>query len=358
MSADGRWRTTVAAVTTLTVLIVVGLFSATALAATTLQVALQTATPEQNLPVVLGYSGSNDSSGDQVFSVVRPAGAVPCADSYQNDLNAAGNADYVLTTDSQPLGAFTFTRSYQPPEPGGYIVCSWTENGSTVLAGPITTPFTARGPQASLSVALPLAPVHDREFQIQYTVQTDQNLSLYSVIKPAGATPCAANYSLELDQDGDASTVVVSGNTVYGGPTGSTGSATEPSGSYLICSWVEGPDPHEVDAAVSTPVTIPAPPPKPRHPGLRITHATLSHKHGATVRGTTSPSLTGRVEVFVACGKGSTSTVPRINDGRFNGHLRLPRSCRRARSAKVGVVWAGSPTFARQTLIKQFRIHP
>jgi len=306
--------------------------------------------------VVLGYTGNNDGAGDQVFSVVRPAGAVPCADSYNDDLNAAGNADYILTTDSHPAGAFSFTTSYQPPEPGGYLVCTWTENAQTVLAGPVTTTFTARGPQAMLAVSLPVAPTHDRTFTIQYTTQTDQNLDLSSIIKPAGATSCAANYSLELDQDGNAATTLTSSQNVCGGPATSTSTATEPAGSYLICSWIQGPDGSEVDAATTTPVTIPAPPPKPQQPKLHITHASLSHKHGATIKGTTAPALAGRVEVYVACGKASTSTAPRIADGRFNAHLKLPRTCRRAMHATVGVVWPGSATFRRQVLTKALRV--
>jgi hypothetical protein len=86
------------------------------------------------------------------------------------------------------------------------------------------------------------------------------SLDLYSVIEPGGVTSWAANYQVELDQDGDAGNALVSGHNVYGRPTGNSASATLPAGTYLIRSWIAGPDDNEVDAAASTQVTIPAPP--------------------------------------------------------------------------------------------------
>jgi hypothetical protein len=342
----------------------VGVAAGPALATSDVQVTLATATPEQNIPLQIGYSGSTDASSSgssHVYSVARPGGAQPCASTYTLDLNGAGGADYIITTDSHAPGAFSFNGSYEPSEPGAYLICTWIQDGNgNTVAGPVSTPFTARGPQVSqFTVGLPLAPVHDRPFQIVYTTQTDQSLNLDSVIKPAGGAPCAAAYQLENQQDDGIATILISNDSVFGGPSTTPGSDTEKSGSYVIGSWIEGPDSQEVDGALTTAVIIPAPPPpapKPAAPKLRITHATASHKHGATITGTATVALTGRVVVYAACGKASVSGAPLVQHGKFSDHVRLPASCRRAKRVRLGVVWAGSAAFARETVSREIRI--
>jgi len=254
-------------------------------------------------------------------------------------LNAAGNADYILTTDSAPGRGLQLHHELPATEPGGYLVCTWTENAQTVLAGPVTPPkFTARGPQAMLAVSLPVAPTHDRTFTIQLHTQTDQNLDSPRSSSP-GATSCAANYSLELDQDGNAATTLTSKPKRLRW-SGDQHVDRDRTGRLIPDLQLDpgtrrqrGRRRHHGRRSPSR-----HPRPSPSSPSVHITHASLSHKHGATIKGTTAPALAGRVEVYVACGKASTSTAPRIADGRFNAHLKLPRTCRRAMHATVGVV--------------------
>jgi uncharacterized protein YndB with AHSA1/START domain len=332
-----------------------------ALAASTVSVSLGAATPEQDIPLSIAYSGTTDSSSSgnpSVLSVARPGGAQPCANTYANDLSAAGGADYIITNGSRSPGTFSFSGTYNPAEPGSYLICTWIEDGNNnPIAGPVSTPFMARGPQVTVfSVGLPVAPVRNRPFQITYTTQTDQQLQLSSIIKPAGGSPCAASFNLELQENENSRTTLLSGTSVYGGPTATSVSATEASGSYVICSWIEGPDSAEIDQAITTPVTVPAPPAQPAVARLRIIHATASRKHGVTIVGTTVPGLTGRIVIYATCGKKSVSSSPPARNGTFSGHVRLPGTCRRASSVKIGAVWAGSPAFAKQAVAEQVAI--
>jgi len=341
--------------------------SAPAMAADTVQVAIGTGAPEQAIPVQITYSGTFDTQGT-VSSVVRPAGGLGCQPTFNSDNTANGNnSNDVELTSSSRTAAFSFSETYSPPNPGTYLVCTWSEDSSNnTVAGPISTNFTAQGPQVSaLTVGLsPGMPAPNVPYQIVFTTQTDQQLQLDSIVKPAGGLPCAATFNLESQQDGDVGTELFGGHQVYGGPVTSTASDTEPAGSYLICAWVEGPNSNEVDAALSTPFSIPAPPvistppskpkpkpaPAPAAAKLRITHSTASHKHGATITGTTASALAGRIVVYATCGKASTSTTPRDRNGKFSGHIKLPKTCRKAGRVKLGAVWAGSAAFKKQAV--------
>jgi hypothetical protein len=211
------------------------------------------------------------------------------------------------------------------------------------------------------TVSLPTAPSPNTSFQIAYTTQTDQQLKLDSLIKPAGGAPCAATFELEQQQDENnaAANVLMDYQSVYGGPTTNTTDDSEAAGGYVICSWIEGPTDSEVDAAATTPVDIPAPTPpapKPASARLRLTKGTASHRHGASIVGTTAKGLVGRVVVYASCARSTTSTSPVVKNGRFSGHVKLPKACRSRRYVAVGAVWAGSSLFAKQSVSERVRI--
>lgn len=247
------------------------LFASVATAsADSLSITIATATPEQAIPVSLTFSGSTSQSSS-LLAVARPSGGIPCQPSYGSDITAAGGANQVLfgydDRDENP-GSFTEQTTYTPQNPGGYLVCAWIESndGNTVTAGPIAATFTARGPQVPvLSVALAGAARPNKGFQINYTTQTDQQLNLYSVVKPAGALPCASTYDLELQQNQVEQIIYgYDDQQVFGGPTTTTATSTEQkAGAYLICTWIEGPNSKELDASVSTPIYVGTPPQPP-----------------------------------------------------------------------------------------------
>ena len=262
-------RRVVAAVTTAAC----GVFAGAA-QADSLQIALQTAAPEQGFPVQLQFSGSaaqppHSSAPASLYAVVRPAGGASCQSSYGQDQVAAGNASTTLFAGNGQAhvgpGAYSVQSTFQPAS-GSYLVCAWIEQYSgdgsdspfpsnEVTAGPISATFTARMPQVSqLSVAPPANPRLGQSLTLAYTTQTDQSLTLFSVVKPAGGSACAGSY--ELERQGSASEVAVfgdSGDSVFGGPTVTNGTVTESTaGTYVVCAWVEGPSNGEVDAATST----------------------------------------------------------------------------------------------------------
>lgn len=113
-------------------------------------------------------------------------------------------------------------------------------------------------------MGLPRNPQPGVTYQIDYTTQTDQELLLSSVVKPAGGLPCASSYELEQQQNQSENDIFGGSTSVFGGPMTATATDTEnTAGPYLICTWIEGPDNAEVDAATTTSIYVGTPPPTP-----------------------------------------------------------------------------------------------
>jgi hypothetical protein len=343
-----------------------GVFAASAGAAT-VSVAATTLTPEQAVPVQLSFSGTADpGTNSNLEAVVRPSGGLACQADYASDVSAAGAADTILFSDnaqSVAPGAYQIGSTFKPPAAGGYQVCAWlsqpTGTGGQTVSGPATTAFTARPPQASqLTLSVPQSLTPGVAFELAYTTQTDQQLNLYSVIKQAGALPCADSYELEQQQSQPESTLLGPGDQqVFGGPTTTKLTTHQKQGFYLVCSWIEGPSSAEVDATLSTPVTVgtPAPPKPTSNPAqirLRLGTVTASRRHGVSVAGTTARAFSGRLAVLAACGTSTKRARAQVHKGRFSVHLGLPKGCGAHQRVRVKVSWAGSATFARASVTK------
>jgi hypothetical protein len=356
-----RGAALVAAVAT----VAAGGFVTPAMAATpTISVANDTAAPEQAVPVDLTFSGTNTLTGSvNVEAVVRPAGGLACQSSYQDDESAVGTEDTTIIgpgADPVPAGqAYQVSSSYKPTAPGSYQVCGWlaqtVNNTDQAVAGPGTVSFTARGPQVTqLAVSVPKDLVPGIVFQVGYTTQTDQQLSLFSVLKKTGGLPCAASYELETQQSPQDTTLLgLDSPEVFGGPTTSTVTTKQPTGTYLICSWVEGPNGQEVDDVAVTPITVgtPAPPVAPK-PGLALTKVKASRRHGVSVTGAAATGFTGRLLVTAACGSSRTKHTTNAKGRRFSASLGLPSGCGHARNVKLIVTWAGSSAWSKQSATK------
>lgn len=346
-----------------------GVLAASAGAAT-VSVASSTLTPEQAVPVQLGFSGTADAGiNSNLEAVVRPAGGIACQADYSSDLSAVGSADTVLfSSDAQSVnpGAYQVSATFKPPAPGSYQVCAWlsqsTGSSGASVVGPATTGFTARPPLVSqLTLAVPSSLTPGAIFQLKYTTQTDQPLNLYSLIKKAGALPCADSLELEQQQAQPAATLLGPGDQqVFGGPTSTPLTTRQKAGSYLVCSWIEGPNLGEVDAALSTPLTVGAPGPstgpKASKLELRLGRIAASRKHGVSAAGRAATAFHGRLLVAASCGSSSRQTRTKVRSGRFSAHLALPSGCRTNQRVSVKVSWAGSDTFARASATKSARI--
>lgn len=353
------------------VAVVVGVlgWAAPAWAASSLQISVSS-TPEQSVPVQLTFSGYADPNqfGNQdalLSAEVRPAGGLPCQATYNQDVSAAGSVSTEAPEDRDVgSGTFSTSTSFTPDAPGSYLVCAWLWNGgygsSEATYSSTTTTFSARGPQVPvLSVALGSTPRPGEEFQVNYTTQTDQDLNLYSIIKRAGGLPCQSSFELEQGANENLDDVL-DGSSVFGGPSTTKGDDTESqAGSYLICTWVEGPTQGEVDAATSTPIYVGTPPPPAKRavsPRLRLRHVTASRKHGVTLTGSTGAGVKGSVTVAAACGKSTVTAHAHASSRAFKAHLRLPRGCRRARRVHVSAAWPGSAAFSRQAVSDSVKI--
>jgi hypothetical protein len=354
--------------------VVAGLLAGPAMADTsTITVATATANPEQAVPVDLTFSGTDTQPGSsQVEAVVRPAGGLPCQSSLQDDVSAVGTEDQVISVPSVAAGAYQVTASYKPLTATPYQVCAWLEqesaNGSNqVVAGPSTVSFTARGPQVGqLTVAVSKALIPNQAFQIDYTTQADQPLDLYSVIKavpsvPAGGSaatqPCPATFEVQQQQF-QVETILFgfAQQTVFGGPATTTATAKEKTGFYVICTWVEGPSGAEVDASATTQVTVGTPVVTLPKPGLTFSKVTASRRHGVAVTGKTAAGFSGRLLVAAACGSSTAKHATTAKKGRLAGSVGLPTGCRKAKRVKVTVTWAGSSSYANQSITRSVAI--
>ena len=349
--------------------VLTGGFAAPAMADTpsSIAVATTTATPEQAVPVDLTFSGTNGLTGNaEVEAVVRPAGGLACLASYQEDTSTFPAQDvpiFAPGAESVSPGAYDVSGSFKPPTPGSYQVCAWLAQNQNSTDQPVSSPATltvaARGPQVSqLTVTVPKELQPNVTFPISYTTQTDQQLSLESVIYTTDQGPCPASFDLN-QQEGRVETVLSGfGSTaVFGGPATNTVTTKQRTGFYLVCTWIEGPNSGEVDGAASTPVTVGTPaPPAPPSPKLKLTKAAASHKHGVAVAGSTVSGFTGKLAVSAACGSSTAKRTVTARNRRFSSGFALPRGCGHARKVKLTVSWAGSSAFAKQTVTKTLAI--
>ena len=289
-----------------------GGFAAPAMAdpASSIAVATTTATPRPGGSVDLAFSGTNALTANaEVEAVVRPSAAWrawPTTRRTPRRFRLRTWRSSPRGAESVPPGAYDVSGSFKPPAPGSYQVCAWLAQNQNSTDQPVSPPATltlaARGPQVSqLTVTVPKDLQPNVTFPVNYTTQTDQPLSLYSVIYTTDQGPCPASFDLN-QQEGRVETVLSAfGSTsVFGGPATNPVTTKQRTGLYLVCTWLEGPNSGEVDGAASTPVTIgtPAPP----SPKLKLTKAAASHKHGVAVAGGTVSGFTGKLAVSAACG--------------------------------------------------------
>ena len=360
-----------------------------AMAADTLQVTIGSPTPEQGVPFPVEFSGqttavNGEGDGPQLVAVVRPAGGIGCQADLADDKAAAGGVsteifgpelDVWVDEPQEGPGVYHETATYNPPNTGSFLLCAWLERpnegeGSSAVAGPISTTFSVGPPRVSeLLVDLPEPARPDVAFPIDYTTHTDQQLSMSSVIRPAGGLPCAADRALDSEQNQSESQLLPgpyedNSVSIFGGPITTTTTTTEPAGAYVICTWIEGPGSDEVDAASATDIyvgTPPPPPPVPRpfhagSPHLLLEAMRVSKHHGTLIKGDAISTLNGHLRISVSCGASVVRGDARVGGGEFHLALATPRRCRTGGTAHVTAVWAGSSGFLPQSVSARTRV--
>ena len=351
-------------VTALTAALAGGLAAPAMADTSSITVASATTSPEQAFPVDLSFSGTNALTGAaEVEAIVRPAGGPACESSYQEDTTTFGAEDTAIFApgaQTVPTGAYQVAASFRPPSPGSYQLCAWLAQNQNSVDQPVTAPATlsisARGPQvAQLTVAVPKDLQPNVSFQISYTTQTDQTLSLYSVLRPVSEAPCPDSFAADQGQNQSETNLLGFGSQqVFGGPVTTTATTKQKTGFYIVCTWVQGPNGDEVDQGATTPLTVGTPPPPT--PGLVLTKASASRRRGVSVTGTTISGFAGKLIVSAACGSATTKRTTSARHGRFASRMRLPRRCRTARHVRLTVAWAGSSAFAKQSVAKTVAI--
>jgi hypothetical protein len=312
----------------------------------TLTVVLATATPEQSLPSTITLSGTA-TADSTLRALVRSAGA-SCGRSFRADRHSNRTGSLVLTDGvAEATGAYQTTVSWIPDETGAYLVCAWLSGGGG--AGPVSTPVTVRGPQVPvLNVGFSATPTASTAFDIQYTTQTDQPLRMLSTIRPAGTVPaCEATQPTDLAAHPGERILFSGGVLVSGGPALTSIAVRYPAGEYLICTWITGPSPSEVDAALATPFTVDAQPIAQRAlpSQLRITAVAATAGSPVTVRGTSAAGLSGTLALTAECAASSSRGTATVARGRFTARLALPRLCIAHDRISVSAAWAGSPAY-------------
>jgi hypothetical protein len=145
---------------------------------------------------------------------------------------------------------------------------------------------------------------------------------------------------------------------IFGGPATSTVITEQKAGSYIVCTWIEGPNASEVDDSDSTALTVGTPvAPPPAQPGLRLTRASASRRHGVAVAGSVASGFAGRLAVVASCGRSTERRSTTAARRRFSATVGLPRGCSaRTRKVKVIVSWAGSKAYAKQSVSRTVAI--
>lgn len=316
--------------------------------APTVAVAIGTAAPEQSLPVPITLSGTA-TAASTLHALVRPAGTSGCGATFRTDRQANPTGSIVLAAGvAEAPGAYTTTVSWTPDSAGAYLVCAWLAGGGG--AGPAGAALTVRGPQVPvLTVGFSSTPTAETTFAIEYTVQTDQPLRLLSTIRPAGTAPaCAPSQSADTAANPGERVLFPGGVPISGGPGTTSIAVRYPAGAYLICAWITGPDPGEVDAALAHPFTVQARPivtgPLPSQ--LRVTGIDATVGARVRVRGTTAAGLAGTLALTASCAGSTSRGTATASRGRFRGRLPLPRLCIAHDHITVRVRWAGSPGYA------------
>jgi hypothetical protein len=257
--------------------------------------------PEQGVPATFTFAGEtavatvNGGPGPSLLVEYRPTGGLGCQATYENDRQAAGAPSTVLagsgsrsapwnreqfeeTPPTVGPGPFSVPFTYGMPSPGTYLFCAYLEHGqgeSRAVDAATTLTIQVTPPKISaFAVGVPGQPQPGQVFVINYTTQTDQKLSLTTLIQHAGGLPCAASPELDeqenQSQDKPAFTHSESSYnsqnvvSVFGGPIVTQATDTETlAGPYIICSWIVGPTAGEVNTALTTPFYVGTPPPPP-----------------------------------------------------------------------------------------------
>ncbi len=236
-------------------------------------ISLSASSPEQGIPLTVTLAGSSaaiDTQGDgpYLFAVARPSGGVGCQSSFGADQAAAGDASTVLVDgDQQDPGQSFSEQSDFTPDVGGSLVCAWLESDgddgddiatpSEVSAGPISSTFSASAPQVGpLKVSVPATIKVNQAYTISYGTQTDQDLSLDSIVIPASSGGCAGSYELEVDDLDNPDDIFNGSAAIYGTATTPGIDKQSTAGAYVICTWIEGPDDQQVDATLATPIKV------------------------------------------------------------------------------------------------------
>lgn len=313
----------------------------------TVAVSIGTATPEQSIPIPITLSGTA-TVASTLHALVRPAGTAACGATFRADRQANPTGSIVLASGlAERAGAYATTVSWTPDSTGAYLVCAWLAGGGG--AGPASAPLSVRGPQVPLlAVGFSATPTAETTFAIEYTVQTDQPLRLLSTIRPAGTAPaCAPSQQDDTAAHPGERVLFPGGVPVSGGPGTTSIALRYPAGSYLVCTWITGPDVGEVDAALATPFTIRAQPivTGPLPPQLNVTGLTATVGWRVHVRGTTAAGLSGTLALRASCAGGTSRGTATATGGRFSGRLPLPRLCIAHDHITVTVAWPGNGGF-------------
>jgi len=278
---------------------------ASASASDTLSMSVSPGSPEQGVPATFTFTGEAASTGGEgegtnLLVEYRPTGGIGCQATFENDRQAAGEASTELASpndtgrapwniddeDYPPVvgpGPFNTPFTYAMPAPGTYLFCAYLEhrekiNGEEykqVLDAATTLTIQVTPPKISVfGVGVASQPQPSHVFVINYTTQTDQTLTLTTLIQHAGGLPCAASPELD-EQENQTQDRPVFPHTesyydyqnfvnVFGGPIVTQATDTETQvGPYIICSWILGPTKGEVDATLTTPFYVGTPPPPP-----------------------------------------------------------------------------------------------
>jgi hypothetical protein len=150
------------------------------------------ADPAEERAFTITTSGTADAPGS-VLLYIRPAGGAACAATAGTETGGTN----LLVTFVSAGGAYTFSSTYTPQAPSGYLLCAYL-GSSTTTAAATSKMITVRPNRATLAITAPTTAIPDQPVVLSFHGATEVSRGLFATIKPAGATGCGSAYSTDV----------------------------------------------------------------------------------------------------------------------------------------------------------------
>jgi hypothetical protein len=264
---------------------VLGLTLAPVAAAATPTVAISVSPdPAESITAQLGLTGDDSSPQNALLLRVKPAGGEACGANYEADKGQT----VVGGSEGSGTGPHSVSRNWTFEASGSYLLCAWlvdnSQSGAPTVASASMT-IAVRPPHIALSITVPATVQPAQLFQISTTAQSETSRQTFQYLVPNTGRGCPANASAAGSTSGEMQTDWPKQGSdwqVNGGPfTETLTESLASTGTYLVCAYVQYPNPAsvpEATASASVSVVKPPPPCVVPHPSSSTSLRSFEHR--------------------------------------------------------------------------------